>query len=561
MSHPPADPAPLTPKKRIGTPQKRGERRLKTWAAATRRGYSAVSLLGCLDVFCAAGLSLGLAGLLDAVWHRKAMGWALAWVILALFARAAFSYANQKLAARLARRIIHDLRLDLMAGMLRDRGSDGAQNRRLTALFETTEALDGYYARFVPARAAAALSPLVAIALVAMASPLCGLILLATLLPFVALMALSGMATAAESQRQMDALTRLAGLFSGRIRVLPLILAFDAGAIETERVGRAAAAVSERTLRVLRLAFAGSAVLEFFSALSVALVAVYCGFALLHLLPFPVPALLDFRGPSPFTAAFFVLALSPEVYAPLRQLSAAYHEKQAAEAAALHLMAIEDALDVPIQAPLVLATAPTVAFEAVAVRFPDDPEALIGPLSFTAAPGEIVAIAGDSGAGKSTLLRLLLGGRAFEGEISVDGQYLEGDLGTSIGWMSQHTPILGGTLRDNLKLARPDATDAALTEAARRAGLEAVLEARGLDGELNERGSGLSGGERRRIGLARVWLKNAPLLVLDEPTADLDAVSEASMIEAIRAAAAGRTVILATHSEALLAIADKVVRL
>ena len=554
MSHPTAEPVLLTPQKRAGL-------RLKAWAAPLRRGHIAVSAIACLDVFCAAGFAWGLAVILDDVWHRRNPFSGLLALVLALFARAAFGYANQKLAVRLARRIIHDLRLGLMGRLVRGRGGDGAQTRRLTALFETTEALDGYYARFVPARAAAALSPLVAIALVSLAAPLCGLILLATLCPFVALMALSGMATAAESQRQMDALTRLAGLFSGRIRVLPLILAFDAGAAETERVGRAAHAVGERTLRVLRLAFAGSAVLEFFSALSVALVAVYCGFALLHLLPFAVPAWLGFRGSSPFAAAFFVLALSPEVYAPLRQLSAAYHEKQAADAASLHLMAIEDALDGPTARPLVLNAAPAVVFDAVTVRFADDPDAVIGPLSFTAAPGEIVAMAGDSGAGKSTLLRLLLGGRTFGGDISVDGQSLEGNLGPSIGWMSQHTPILGGTLRDNLKLARPDAGDAALGEAARRAGLDAVLETRGLDGDLNERGSGLSGGERRRIGLARVWLKDAPLLVLDEPTADLDAVSEASMIDAIRAAAVGRTVILATHSEALLAIADKVVRL
>ncbi len=178
-------------------------------------------------------------------------------------------------------------------------------------------------------------------------------------------------------------------------------------------------------------------------------------------------------------------------------------------------------------------------------------------------PGTALLVTGSNMSGKSTMLRLLLGGRAFGGKISVGGQSLDDghDLGPSIGWMSQHTPILGGTLGDNLRLARPGADIAALEAAARRAGLEAVLATRGLDGDLNERGSGLSGGERRRLGLARVWLKDAPLLVLDEPTADLDAASEADMIAAIRAAAAGRTVILATHSEALLAIADKVVRL
>ncbi len=556
MSHAPIEAPPMTPERRAAL-------RLKAWAGPARRGYIAAYVLGCLDVFCAAGFARGLASLLDDVWRGHAIAVAVAWLAASLTARAAIGYGNQKLTARLARRIIHDLRLGLVARTLRGRGADVDRGRGLATLFETTEALEGYYARFVPARAAAGFSPLVAIVFAGLVSPLCALILLVTLLPFVALMALSGMATAAESRRQMDALTRLAGLFSGRLRVLPLILAFDAGAAQTETVARAAHAVSERTLRVLRLAFAGSAVLEFFSALSVALVAVYCGFALLHLLPFAVPAWLGFHGPSAFAAAFFVLALSPEVYAPLRQLSAAYHERQAAEAAALHLMAIEAAFDGPVATAVRLDRAPAVVFDAVTVAFPDDPAAIIGPLSFTARPGEIVAIAGDSGAGKSTLLRLLLGGRAHGGIISVDGRLLEAesDLGPSIGWMSQHTPILGGTLRDNLNLARPGAGEAALEAAAIQAGLGAVLAARGLDGDLNERGSGLSGGERRRIGLARVWLKAAPLLVLDEPTADLDADSEAVMIAAIRTAAAGRTVIMATHSAALLAIADTVVRL
>jgi len=556
MSHAPIEAPPMTPERRAAL-------RLKVWAGPARRGYLAAYTLGCLDVFCAAGFAWGLASLLDDVWRGREVAAALAWLAASLVVRAVIGYGNQKLTARLARRIIHDLRLHLVARTLRGRGADDDQGRHMATLFETTEALEGYYARFVPARAAAGFSPLVAIVFAGLASPVCALILLITLLPFVALMALSGMATAAESRRQMDALTRLAGLFSGRLRVLPLILAFDAGAAQTETVARAARAVSERTLRVLRLAFAGSAVLEFFSALSVALVAVYCGFALLHLLPFAVPAWLGLQGGSAFAAAFFVLALSPEVYAPLRQLSAAYHERQTAQAAALHLMAIEDALDVPAATVVRLDGPPVVVFDAVTITFPDDPAAIIGPLSFTARPGEIVAIAGDSGAGKSTMLRLLLGGRRHGGQISVDGQSIgaENDLGASIGWMSQHTPILGGTLRDNIALARPGAGDAALTAAARQAGLEEVLAARGLDGDLNERGSGLSGGERRRIGLARVWIKDAPLLVLDEPTADLDAESEAAMIAALRAAAVGRTVIMATHGAALLAIADTVVRL
>ncbi len=535
---------------------------LKARSQAVRRWSVAVPFLALADTLCAAGFAFGLASVLQALWpgQKAVVGLdiGLLFLVASPIARAGIGIVNLWLNQKISRRIIHDLRLCLMEKWLDGRGEiDG----KTTALFEMSEALEGYYACFVPARVASGLSPLVAVAIAALASPVCALILLFTLLPFVALMGVAGLATAAESRRQIDALTRLSVLFADRIRALPLILAYDAAPAQTVVVGRAASAVSERTLKVLRMAFSGAAVLEFFAALSVALVAVYCGFALLHLLPFPVPAVLDFRGPSAFAAAFFALALAPEVYAPLRQLSAAYHERQAAEAAAQPLMIIEDRLSGPVRNPVTPTTAPEVRFDNVVCRFADDADFTIGPVSFAATPGRITVIAGDSGSGKSTLLRTLLGGR-HDGAITIDGRPLTSadDLGPSLAWVSQHTPILAGTLRDNLRLADPTADDARLIAAAERAGLSDLLTVRGLDASLNERGSGLSGGERRRIGLARALVKDVPLLVLDEPTADLDATTEAAII-AVIADCRDRTVILATHSDKLMAIADQVVRL
>jgi len=181
------------------------------------------------------------------------------------------------------------------------------------------------------------------------------------------------------------------------------------------------------------------------------------------------------------------------------------------------------------------------------------------------APGEVVALLGPSGSGKTTLLNLLLGLAPLSGgEVTVGDRRLSplGSIAASAAWAGQAPVVLPGTLADNLALAHPGATREALEKAARAVGLAEVLRDRGgLDARLDERGAGLSGGERRRLGLARALLKPAPILLLDEPTADLDAASEAALLPVLRLAASGRTTLVATHSEAVAALADRVVRL
>jgi ATP-binding cassette, subfamily C, bacterial CydD len=426
---------------------------------------------------------------------------------------------------------------------------------RLNALFEDTEALEGYYARFHQTDFQARLLPLLTLGIIATQSWMAALILLMTLIPFVAMMALLGMGSAAESRRQMDALSRLSNLLLDRIKALPLILVFDDGRRQTRTIGHAASDVAERTLRVLKIAFVTSAVLEFFSALSVALIAVYCGFYLLGELPF--------RSPEPLTlaTAFFVLALSPEVYAPMRRLAAAYHDQQTATAAAQRLMALQpDPEAIPVPA---LDGPPEIAYRNVIVTFPDDPDFRIGPVSFTCAPGSVTCLAGASGSGKTSLLRLLIDPTCAG--IAVDGTALRAgqDLSSQIAYASQVPPILAGSLRDNLRLANTAATEDEILSAAETAGLMPLVQSRpqGLDTLLDDRGSGLSGGERRRIGLARGALKPAPILLLDEPTADLDPASEDDILARLPALFAGRTVLFTSHSPRLQALADQVIAL
>ncbi|KSB90342.1 ABC transporter ATP-binding protein [Caulobacter vibrioides] len=508
------------------------------------------------DVVAAAGFAAGLAFGVDAL--TRSLAEALPFLALALvsaLARGFLAAKATRAGAQAAARAKAHARRQAAASLLAPGAPRGGA--AVTAVMEGVEALDGHFSRFAPARSASGIAPLLLIALTAVASPVCAGIQLFTLAPFIAAMALAGMAAADASRRQFLALERLSALFLDRVRTLPVVLAFQAENRVTSGLAGAAHDLSKRTQAVLRVAFFSSAALEFFAALSVALVAVYCGFNLLRLLPFPVPEALDLKR------AFFALALAPEVYAPMRRLAAAYHDRQAAESAALTLARLP--VPAPAAAPLDLTSAPEIRFEAVGVTYAGGEAAVFQGFDLVAPAGKITALLGPSGCGKTTLLNLLTGLAPLSaGEVRVGEARLSqtGAFAADLAWAGQSPLLLKGSLAENLALARPGASRDELEAAARRAGLSDLLDRRGgLDAALDERGGGLSGGERRRLGIARALLKPSPILLLDEPTADLDAAAEAALIAAIRQAAAGRTTLIATHSEALAAVADQVVRL
>ncbi len=397
-------------------------------------------------------------------------GWA--WMLLlvgAALARGALQGGAFAIGLRHAARFAAELRARVAPALMVSAAGRGRLIGEDAELAVTAiDRIEPYVARFLPLRRAAMLSPLL-IALAALpASSVAAAILFGTLLPFAIGMALAGSAAARASEAQLGALSRLGGLFVDRVRALPLILSYGAEDRVTRQIGGAARDLAERTLGVLRIAFASSAILEFFSALAVALVAVYCGFSLLGLLPFRAPESLD------FAEAFYVLALAPEFYLGMRRLAAAYHDKQQGDAAI-------------------------------------DPRAL-APLC---------------------------------------------------GWAGQRPLLLPGSLRTNLLVGGSNVGDAAIIAKLDALGLASLIAARGggIDWVVDDRGSGLSGGERRRIGLARALLSARPLLLLDEPTADLDAASAARVVVVLQAAAMTRTVIAATHDPALIALADSVVEI
>ncbi|MHA6720109.1 ABC transporter ATP-binding protein/permease [Sphingomonas sp. RS6] len=503
------------------------------------------------------GAALFAWGIADGVAAAAAGQTAAASAFVAMLAggllRAATNWAVPVLAIRGAQADGTRLRRDLIARLLGG-GAAPSIGQSATLAIDHVATIENYETRFVPARVAAAAAPVAALAIIACASLVAAGILLATLVPFVIGMILAGTAAKHASQRQLAALGMLSGLFVDRVRTLPILRHFGAEERITRQVSAATRDVAQRTIEVLRVAFLSSAVLEFFSALAVALVAVYCGFSLLGLLPFPDPETLTLRE------AFFALAMAPEFYFPMRRLAAAYHEKQLGEAARGELAAL------PVRPEPAPPAADFAGLSADGVTIAWSGRT-IGPVSLSIGTTGMVALTGATGSGKTSLLAVIAG------QITPDAGTLrlagcDADDGEPprrppAAWAAQHPLILPGTLRDNLAVAAPDADDAAILTAADRVGLMPMLARRGagLDLPLDHRGSGLSGGERRRLGLARALLADRPLLLADEPTADLDDASAAAIVALLRSVAASHAVIVATHDPRLIAAADAEVAL
>lgn len=417
-------------------------------------------------------------------------------------------------------------------------------------LLEHSEALHGYFARFLPQLVLAAAIPLSILLVVAQLDWLAALFLLAAAPLIPLFMSLIGMGAERLNRRQFETLARLAGTFLDRIRGLATLQLFGHAERSVDEVARAADDYRRRSMRTLRVAFLSSAVLEFFAAMAIAVVAIYIGFALLGFIEFgPAPQLTLFSG-------LFILLLAPEFFQPLRNLAQHYHDRAAALAAGDILLGL---LRQPAAAtPVTVSSADNqtaIQLTGVSVSYPGRGRVL-GPLSLAVAAGQFVVIGGPSGAGKSTLLQLVAG------FITPDGGHCQQP--GSFAWLDQRPFLLHGSVADNLRLAAATASDDALYAALREVGLTDWLERQphGLATPVDERGSGLSGGQAQRLALARVFLSAAPLVLLDEPTAHLDAPSEAHVLRALQALAAqGRTLIVASHHAAVRELADRLLEL
>jgi len=430
--------------------------------------------------------------------------------------------------------------------------SSGALSSHIVA---GVEALEGYYARWLPQRALSALLPLAFVVVIFPVDWVSGLVLVLTAPLIPVFMMLLGKDAVAANQRQWRRLARLSARLLDTLAGLATLKRFNASRREGEIVARLSESYRQSTMEVLRIAFLSSVALEFLSTISIAIVAVLIGFNLLY-------------AKVHFQPAFFVLLLAPEFYLPLRTLGTHYHARMEAIAAAER---ITDILAAPLpQRPVGRATLQRsqpcrIRFESVSFAHGEGRIAL-DSLSFEAEPGSITALVGPSGAGKSTALNLLLGfALPQSGSILVDGIDLsaieEASWLAKVAWVPQRAHLFAGTVLDNLRLASPDASFARVREAAELADAHEFIEAlpAGYDTVVGERGVGLSGGQIQRLALARAFLKEASVVLLDEPTAHLDTHTQQRIHAAIQRLARGRTVLLAAHRPATARLAGHIV--
>lgn len=417
-------------------------------------------------------------------------------------------------------------------------------------ILEQIEDMQDYYARYLPQIALAGIIPLLILVSVFPINWAAGLILLVTAPLIPLFMALVGMGAADANRRNFVALARLSGNFLDSLRGLDTLRLFNRGSAEVEKIKRSTENFRARTMDVLRLAFLSSAVLEFFASISIAVVAVYFGFSYLGELNFG-----SYGTPVTLFAGFLVLILAPEFFQPLRDLGAFYHAKAQAVGAAeslLTFLSAEEAemgdgdkswpqgYDVSLEARELLVKSP-------------QGKTLAGPLTFTVPAGQRIAIVGLSGAGKSSLLSALLGFLPYQGSLSASGIEVKSlrndEWRKQLSWVGQNPHLPEQTLRSNILLNQPDISEAQLQSAINRAYVNEFLPLlpEGLETELGDSAARLSVGQAQRVAVARALLSPCRLLLLDEPTASLDAHSEKRVMSALNEASRSQTTLLVTH--------------
>ncbi|MDT0609745.1 thiol reductant ABC exporter subunit CydD [Streptomyces lancefieldiae] len=535
--------------------------RLLRYARATRFFLAAVVVLGAVG----AGLLVAQAMLIAEVVvgaFQQGMGVAELGTPLLLLAavacgRALVGWLTELASHRASAAVKSELR-----GRLLDRATalgpgwlSGQRTGSLVALATRgVDALDDYFSRYLPQLGLAVVVPVAVLARIVTEDWVSAAIIVGTLPLIPIFMMLIGWATQSRMDRQWRLLSRLSGHFLDVVAGLPTLKVFGRAKAQADSIKRITGEYRQATMRTLRIAFLSSFALELLATLSVALVAVTIGMRLVH-------------GDMALYDGLVVLVLAPEAYLPLRQVGAQYH------AAAEGLAAAEEIFSV-LERPAPASGADPVpahgalSFEDVTVRYPGRAADAVTDTTFTVEPGETVALTGPSGAGKSTLLNALLGFvRPTGGRIRIGGADLTSlDLAqwhARVAWVPQHPHLYAGTIAENVRLARPDADDTAVRRALRDAGALTFVDAlpEGAGTQLGEDGAGLSAGQRQRLALARAFLADRPVLLLDEPTAALDGATEAEVVAAVRRLAEGRTVLLVVHRPALLEVADRVVRL
>jgi ATP-binding cassette, subfamily C, bacterial CydD len=531
-------------------------RRLLAFGIAAGAAQAALMCIGAWLVAHVLTAAIFAGRSLDALWPAVAglPVLALARFMLSLLQRRCTFEAGAQVSGRLR---------SALEQRSRQRGASWAAQQTsgdvITRLVDGIDALVPYYASYLPQVALTAAIPAVILLAVLVADPWSALILLLTAPLIPLFMVLVGGAAERASQRRWSRLRRMGGRFMDALSGLTTLRLCRAATRELALLAATSQAYRRETMAVLRIAFLSALVLEFFATLSIAVLAVLIGFRLMW-------------GTLGFEQGLFVLLVAPELFLPLRTLGTQRHKRMDAAAAAQDLIEL---LATPADEGVAATSAPTApgifAAHQIAITFNqigfsyESQREVLHDLDLCVEAGTSLTLVGSSGSGKSTLFNLLMGFAApRRGTILVNGEDLASLEVSSwrrhIGWVSQRAHIFHGTLRDNLLIAAPMADEIQLKRALRAVALLPVIARlpQGLDTPLGEHGHGLSGGERQRLALARAWLRDAPLLLLDEPTQHLDAATAAAIDESIGRLTEGRTVIRIAHRLNTIAADERV---
>ncbi|TCM41112.1 thiol reductant ABC exporter subunit CydD [Kribbella sp. VKM Ac-2568] len=502
---------------------------------------------GLLIILQAVLLAKGIAGVVLHGADITRVAWQLAAVLVA---RAALQWLQEVVAQRAAAAVKSTLRRQVLEHSLKlgPAWLSGERSSALTTLLtKGLDDLDPYFARYLPQLVLAATVPAGVVAWMATGDLIAATTVLVTLPLIPVFMALVGWATQAHSRRRQHALAVLAHHFADVVAGLPTLKLFGRAKAQAAAVRRVTDQHRVASMASLRLAFLSSFVLELLASISVALVAVGVGLRLVE-------------GKLGLETALLVLILAPEAYLPLRQVGANFHASADGVAASEEVFRV---LETPLPERGERSDVPDLRVTSlhlhdVTVRYPDRDEPVLRDFDLDLWPGEVVALAGPSGAGKSTVIATILGFVVPEGGVVVAGGSAADEFAPErwreqFAWVPQRPGLRLGSIADNVRLGRPDASDYDVLRALAAAGAPELDPAKAV----GEGGQLLSGGQRRRVALARALITEAPVLLLDEPTAGLDASSEAAVVANLRAT--GRTVLLVAHRPALLAAADRVV--
>ena len=493
--------------------------------------------------------------------NRAAVAPSLGWLLVAITLRAALAWATDAAAAHAAAEIKHEVRSRVFASLM-DQGPVAAGRRRTgglaTLLTDGVEALDAYVTAYLPQVVLACVIPLTVAAVVLSRDPISGLVLVVTAPLIPIFMYLIGQLAETRSHRQWLDMARLSAFFLDTIQGLATLKTLGRSRTQIEAVGRVSDAFRSSSMAVLRIAFLSALVLELVATLSVAVVAVEIGLRLLG-------------GRLTFESAFFVLLLAPEFYLPMRRLGAAFHAGLAGVAASARLFEVFEELSPTASESRdrAMPSRPNLALEDVSFAYPVDggePRRALDAVSFTVDAGETVVLVGPSGSGKSTIASLLVrfiepdDGRLTADEI--DATRIDPDTWRkAVAWIPQHPFLFSDTIDANIRLGRPGASQEEIDAALRSVRADEFIAGLpdGLATRIGDRGAKLSGGQARRMALARAYLADASVVVLDEPVEDLDPRLRAEVDTSLAALLENRSALVIAHRLPTVLAADRII--